>query len=120
MDRGWRGGQAGGPVAAVSVPLGRRRPTKEENGGKGQGDGQRCQGRGENPEEMKGVTRRGVGEVGQEGQGKCQGWAQWGTVRAEAASGSVIQQQGCPRGAGGRQRQRGLCGLGQGAGLKGH
>lgn len=63
---------------------------------------------------MKGVTRRGVGEVGQEGQGKCQGRAQWGTVRAEAASGSVIQQQGCPRGRVAGRDKGGCVGWGRG------
>lgn len=35
--------QASGPVAEVSVLLRRKRPTKEENGEKGQRDGQRCE-----------------------------------------------------------------------------
>lgn len=42
--KGWtqerEGRQAGRPVAEVSVPLGRRRLTKEENGERGQSDGQ--------------------------------------------------------------------------------
>lgn len=58
---------------------------------------------------MEGVTRRGVREAGQEGQGRCQG--QLGEGRGSL--GSVIQRF--------RGRQtKGACELGQGADSKGH